>query len=227
MRAARLRRFGVLAAAPLLLATNRCGVYIESTENLQFFEPVTLVAFDVHHGSITGTMYPRPSVYIKRHTSGFEAGVGEFGQAVVGDTLQMTGHCAIADECWFDHMIEAPPGTALEFTFRDGYIELSEFDADIRAHVGVGNFIGWELAAPTIDLSYETGDVKIEFAAAPEQVTIAVGVGDVALTLPAGGSYRCDLSPADAAIEGITCDAAATAVLAITVEDGALSLRGV
>jgi hypothetical protein len=225
MRAAPVRLLALLAAAPLLTATNRCGVYIEQTENLQFFEPVTRVAFDVHHGSITGTMYPRPSVYIKRHTSGFEAGVGEYGGEVVDDTLQLTGHCAIAHECWYDHMIEAPPGTALSFTFRDGYIELSEFDAEIEAEVGVGRFIGWEIAAPVVDLSYETGDVTIEFAATPERVTIAVGTGDVTLTLPAG-PYRCDVTPKPE-IDGITCDEAAAAVLAITVETGAVTLRGV
>ncbi|WAS95491.1 hypothetical protein [Nannocystis punicea] len=224
-RAAPVRLLALLAAAPLLMATNRCGVYIEQTENLQFFEPVTRVAFDVHHGSITGTMYPRPSVYIKRHTSGFEAGVGEFGHAVEGDEMQLTGHCAIAHECWYDHMIEAPPGTSLSFTFRDGYIELSEFDAEIHAEVGVGRFIGWAIAAPIVDLSYETGDVAIEFAATPEQVTIAVGTGDVTLTLPAG-PYRCEVAPA-AKLEGITCDEAATAVLDITVETGAVTLRGV
>lgn len=225
MRAAPVRLLAVLAAAPLLMATNRCGVYIEATENLQFFEPVTRVVFDVHHGSITGTMYPRPSVYIKRHTSGFEAGVGEYGQAVEGDELQLTGHCAIAHECWFDHMIEAPPGTSLDFTFRDGYIELSEFDAEIHAEVGKGRFIGWEIAAPVVDLTYGTGDVTIEFAAAPERVTIAVGTGAVTLTLPAG-SYRCTGAPAPK-VEGITCDDAAAAELDITVETGAVVLRGV
>src|SRR5262245_35158095 len=94
------RVLAVLVATPALLATNRCGVYVESTENLQFFESIDEIVFDVHHGSITGTMYPRPSIYIKRHASGFEAGIGDFGQEVADDQLRLHGHCKLAHECW-------------------------------------------------------------------------------------------------------------------------------
>lgn len=224
-RATTLRALAVLAAAPLLAGTDRCGLYIESTENLQIYDDVARVVMDVHHGSVTGTAYERPSVYVKRHTSGFDPGVGDFGAEVEGDALTLTGHCDIPDECWYDHMLELPLGTGLDLTFLDGYVTLSRIDGPISARIGEGWFRGYELAAPRVDLEYEAGDVTIEFAAAPAAVTITIGSGDVELTLPAG-AYACEVSPAPK-LAGITCDPAATSTLTIAVESGAVTLRGV
>lgn len=217
------RPLPLLALAPLLAGNDRCGLFIEQTENLQFYEPIALVELDVHHGSVQGTMFERPTIYVKRHTSGFDPGVGEFGQSVEDETLRLIGHCDIENECWYDHMLELTPGTGLDLTFRTGYIELSEIDGPITAAIEEGTFHGYRLAAPAVDLDYRKGHVVIEWARAPSEVVITVGEGDVALTLPAG-SYACEVSPAPV-LEGIVCDPEATGRLRVTAESGAVILR--
>lgn len=215
----------LLAAAPLLLAVDRCGLYIETTENLQFLAPVSRVVLDVHHGSVTATSFDRPSVSVKRHTSGFERGVGEASGAVDGDTLTLVAHCAIAGECWYNHMLELPLDTALELTFLDGYIEVGQLTGPLAASVETGHLRAYELASPTVDIDYGTGDVSLQFVAAPAEVMVVVGEGDVDITVPAG-AYACDVSPAPA-LDGVTCDPAAPSVIAVAVASGRVTLRGV
>lgn len=228
MTRGRLRARGLLllAALPALLGTSKCGIWFEFTEGFKFVAPFDHVRVDIDRGSALFVAYARPDATLKRHTSGYEPNFGPVRAEVEGGELVLAAACTADSRCWYDHMLEFPLGVSVEFTMKLGYVELGYLDRDLVVDIDEGALVARQLAAPAVDLSLGTGDILVEFAAAPQSAVIAAEAGDVDLTVPSG-AYRCDFSTPDPpALAGVTCDPAAASVLQVTIGAGALTVTG-
>lgn len=216
-----------LAALPALLGFSKCGIWFEFTEGRKYVEPFERVRVDVDRGSALFVAYDRPDATLKRHTSGFEPDLGPVHDGVEDGVLVLDAACAADGGCWYDHMLEFPLGVSVEFTMKLGYVEIGYVDRDLVADIDEGGFKAVQLASPTVELTLGTGDLAVDFAAAPQSVALVTGAGDIDLTVPAG-SYRCELSaPAPPTVAGVVCDPAAASVLSAATDDGALTVTGV
>jgi len=217
-----------LAALPALLGFSKCGIWFEYTEGRKYVEPFDHVRLDVDRGSALLVAYDRPDATLKRHTSGFEPNFGPARDGVEDGVLVLEARCEALDGgCWYDHLLEFPLGVSVEFAMKVGHVEIGYVDRDLVADIDEGYFKAVQLAAPTVDLALGTGDLDVDFVAAPQAVTLVTGAGDIALTVPAG-SYRCDLAAsAPPTVTGVTCDPASPSVLSARTDDGALTVTGV
>jgi hypothetical protein len=100
---------------------------------------------------------------------------------------------------------------------------LAAIDGNVTATFNSGEFTGYRLAVPQLELSSPSAEIEAEFAAAPESIVIDVDHGDVALWLPAG-EYQCLLEAANGEVtiegDGVVCNDAATAVLDVSLRAG-------
>jgi hypothetical protein len=228
----RLPRSLASGLAPALLAAvalGGCGkgIYYEFTEGFKYVEPFDHVDVDVDRGSLSFVAWPRPDATMKRHTSGFDKEFGPTDAYVDDGVLRITGACKTDDRCWYDHMLEFSTGVSVAIRMKLGYVEIGYVDRELTAIIDEGGFVGVQLAGPVVEVSLGTGDIDVELVAVPQRVTLAADAGDIALTVPTG-SYRCEFAaPKAPAVDGVTCDPAAAAVLDVTVEDGALTVTGV
>lgn len=227
----RLRSAGlVVLALPALMAPGRCGFVIDYTETVLFPEEIQRVVIDADDGSVIATSYEREAALLKRHTFGFEPSLGLVQQTVDDDgTLLLAAHCKYEGNCSFDHMLEVSLGVGFDITMKHSEIRLGYIQGDIAADFDSGLFEGVRLESPNVDITLPLGDITLDHAVAPASVTIEVDDGSVALTLPPGGSYQCNLDAGGAVAvdaSSITCDAAAEAVLDITVKSGDITVKG-
>ncbi|WP_096327696.1 hypothetical protein [Nannocystis exedens] len=216
-------------ALALACAAGGCGkgIYYEFTEGFKYVEPFDHIDLDVDRGSLTFVAWPRPDATMKRHTSGFDKEFGPADAGVDDGVLVITAACKTDDRCWYDHMLEFSTGVSVALRMKLGYVEIGYVDRELTAEIDEGGFYGVQLAGPVVEVSLGTGDIDVELVARPERVTLRSTAGDVALVVPTG-SYRCEFTaPQAPAVEGVTCDPAADAVLDVTVDDGALTVTGV
>ncbi|WAS95496.1 hypothetical protein [Nannocystis punicea] len=216
------------AALALVAAAAGCGkgIWYEFTEGFKYVEPFDHIDLDVDRGSLTFVAWPRPDATMKRHTSGFDKQFGPAEAGVEDGVLVITAACKTDDRCWYDHMLEFPTGVSVALRMQLGYVEIGYVDRELTAEIDEGGFAGVQLAGPVVDVSLGTGDIDVELVARPERVTLRSTAGDIALVVPTG-SYRCEFAaPKAPAVDGITCDPAADAVLDVTVDDGALTVTG-
>lgn len=216
-----------LLALPVVMGPGRCGFALDYTETFLITDPVERVVLGVDDGSVVATMYEREATLLKRHTFGFEPSVLSPTLEVADGVLTLEARCKYEGNCRYDHMFELPLGVAMEISMADAQISLGYIDSDIEVTFETGWFKGVRLASPNFTLSLEAGDVTLDFAAAPETVTVDVGEGSVAVEVPAG-AYRCALAASGATkTDGITCDDAAAAALDIKVQTGDIAVTGV
>lgn len=215
-------------ALPVAMGPGRCGFALDFTETFLITDKLERVSLGVDDGSIVATMYDREATLLKRHTFGFEPSVVGSTKEVVDGVLKLEARCKYEGNCRFDHMFELPLGIAFEVVMADSQISLGYLDSDIDVTFESGWFKGVRLASPNFTLSLTTGDVTVDFAAAPESVAIEVGQGNVVIAVPEG-EYRCVLDSASGTVTspGITCNDAAPAVLDVQVQTGDITVTGV
>lgn len=223
----RLPVAAVLLALPVVMAPGRCGFLLDFTETLLITRPVERIDLDAHDGSMIATAYDRGSILLKRHTYGFEPSIGEVSHDDSDRVLELVAHCKYEGNCTFDHMFEMPLGVGFDITMMHSEISIGYVDADITATWDSGLFKGVRLAAPNTTLTLGEGDIDLDFAAAPASVVIDLREGAVTIEVPPG-SYNCKLDAGgEVKTSDITCDAAAPAILDITVETGDITVKGV
>jgi hypothetical protein len=219
----RLAQGALVLALPLLKGCP-CGLALDYTETFTVTDPVERIVIVVEDGTIDAVAYDRTALLFKRHTFAFESILETPSFSVEDGVLHSEGHCKKNnDHCSFDHLLELPFGIELDITMDRAGIVLAAIDGNVTATFNSGEFTGYRLAVPQLEISSPLAEIEAEFAASPESIVIDVDRGDVALWLPAG-EYQCLLEAAngDVTIEGdgVVCNDAATAVLDVSLGAG-------
>lgn len=212
-----------LLAAPLIAACGIVGYDIASRRMI--IDPIDLIVFDSDSGAVEVYAFDRTAVNIIYALKGFDTAIEDVGTELEDRTLQAFIGCNDRDVCNADFYCEVPFGTAIEATARKGDVKFTGVDAEMTVVVTAGNFDGVDLGAAPLDLEVDTGAVTISWISPPTAANITVADGPVTLTLPAG-TYQCDLQADDGEVDnqGVTCDPAATAVIAVAVAHGDITL---
>ncbi len=196
------------------------------TETFLLTDPVERFEIVVDRGSLVAVTYDLDVVKLKRHTFGLASSLPNPDYSVEDGVVRFEAHCTgRKDECTFDHMLELPYGVGFDLSMTEASIDLANTDGDITAKFELGEFKASGLKSPHVDITAETATVVMDFAAAPEAVTINLQAGDVTLTVPAG-TYQCSFASAagEVAMSGITCDATAASVLKVQVGAGDITV---
>lgn len=209
-----------------------CAVPVDSaqdfTETYLVHEPVDKFVIVVDRGSIDAIAYDRDVISLKRHTFGYTSWLLDEPIDTLEDgVLRFEAHCRHTDFCTWDHMLELHPGVAFDVRYKtEAVLDFARIDRDIRAEFGYGRFGGSRLLVPNLTITADSADLVVDFAAAPETVTIDLGDGSVELAVPAG-SYQCGITSAAGEVtiaDEIVCDDAAAAVLDVQLGSGDITV---
>jgi hypothetical protein len=228
MPARRLRSVAVLLAAlPVLMAPGKCGFALDYSNTFLITEDIDRIVIRADDGLVLATAYEREATLFKRHVFAWEPSLYEPTHGVEDDALACEARCKYEGNCRFDFMFETPPHVAYDIEMKDTRVSLGYTTGDITVQATSGWFHGVQLRSRRVDLDYGDADVELELLEVPESVAISVATGDVLLSVPAG-TYRCELTASgDTAVDGVTCDDSADALLVINADAGEISVTGV
>jgi hypothetical protein len=124
-----------------------------------------------------------------------------------GSSVSVTVHCPwfVASECSVDLTVAIPPRLEVTASTDTGNLTADGLDdlslqtdtGDLQVNGGsgflhlssqTGDITGVAIDAPSVTASDQTGDVSLDFAQAPSNVSAQDQTGDVTVTLPAGGT---------------------------------------
>ncbi|HST82272.1 MAG TPA: DUF4097 family beta strand repeat-containing protein [Kineosporiaceae bacterium] len=128
-------------------------------------------------------------------------------ERVIDGVLQVTGSCrgggaALLDQCSINFKITVPPGTAVTVRTTTGEIAVTGTSAPVTAQSNTGDIHVWKASGPIQlitdigDINGEllssgvasgrsnTGDVRLNFTAAPDQITANTDIGDIRIQVP-------------------------------------------
>ena len=218
------RRILLLVAALPIVMGSYCGIAFDFTETFLITDPVTLIVIDVDDGNIDAVAYDRPAILLKRHQFGIENVLGEPTFTVENGVASFEAHCKKQGHCTYDHMLELPFGVGFDITMLDARIDIGYVDADIVVDIQTGFFHGVRLAVPHLELSARAADLELDYAVAPQTITIDLDRGDVMLALPAG-EYQCRFE-GSVTMEpsGVVCNDAAVPVLDVATGNGEITV---
>ncbi|MFI6812798.1 DUF4097 family beta strand repeat-containing protein [Nonomuraea sp. NPDC050328] len=124
---------------------------------------------------------------------------------VDGDALSMSYNCpAVMDNCSVDYKVEIPKGLKVEVQADSGDVKLLDLSGPVDAKLDSGDLTATGLSGPfqarvdsgdltatgltgkELNGEVDSGDISLEYAGAPDKVTLVAGSGNAKLTLPAG-----------------------------------------
>jgi len=201
-----------------------CGELIEDDEQFQVDEEVSAVTFAVDSGNIELFASETP-VEITRYLDVREATLGEVDFSVTAGVLSFMAECDGPGRCVIDHHVGIDSDTDVTINLSAGNIDLYELAGDIDGHLSTGNIDGERLSMTHTEFIVDSGNVRLTYEDAPEEVRVAVSTGKIRLVVPAG-DYECDLDTdvGDLNIEGVTCDGSAANLLHARVSVGDITV---
>ncbi|WP_067132631.1 DUF4097 family beta strand repeat-containing protein [Microtetraspora malaysiensis] len=104
------------------------------------------------------------------------------GHRVSGDTLTLEYDC---NRCGVDYRIEVPRAMNVKIDTGAGDVTLRELSGPVELHSGTGEVDATGLASRKVSVETGTGEVKLKYVAAPEDVRAEAGTGEITLWLPA------------------------------------------
>ncbi|GLW97930.1 DUF4097 family beta strand repeat-containing protein [Microtetraspora sp. NBRC 16547] len=133
------------------------------------------------------------------------------GHRVDGDTLILEYDCR---NCGIDYRIDVPRGVEVKIDSGAGDITLRSLTGPVRLSTGAGDVDANGLAGKRVSVDTGSGDVKLKFASAPDEVSTETGAGSATLWVPQGsynvtaetavGSRRIDVSRDSSASRSIS-----------------------
>ncbi|GAA4565096.1 hypothetical protein GCM10023193_38440 [Planotetraspora kaengkrachanensis] len=108
------------------------------------------------------------------------------GHRVEGGTLTLRYDCR---DCSVDYRVEVPKGLDVKVDTGSGTITLRDLTGPVGAETGSGDIDARGLSGRQVTASTGSGDVKLRFAAAPDNVRVDTGSGDGTVWVPSG-SYN-------------------------------------
>ncbi len=216
-------------------AASVAGPATDLTSEPLVFEPqASRLAVDVGAGTITIGRATGSRVEVTRtvRSRGAEPVLTETNDA---NGVRLAAKCegGPLTDCTVDYDIRVPDGFALDVETGSGTVEASGVTAgsvavhvssgdvrlvDVHGPVQVesssGDVSGERLDSPTVSATTSSGEVELDLATAPQDLTVEASSGGVTVALPAGQPYRVeiDTSSGDEAVEVPTDPSAASAV---------------
>lgn len=97
----------------------------------------------------------------------------------------------LSDVCRIDYGARVPRRTPVDIELTTGDIELAGTMGDSDLSTTTGSIRGTGLAASTTSAHLTTGSADLDYATTPEEITVELTTGDVAITVPDDGTaYR-------------------------------------
>ena len=160
---------------------------------------------------------------------------------MTGTGVAVTAHCGpfLVGECHVDLTVGVPAGLAVSASTDSGDITASNLDA-LTLHANSGNLqvnggsgllhlstdsgqiTGVAMGASDVNASADSGDISLDFARAPADVTIQDDSGDVTVTVPSGGPAYAVSAHSDSGSTSIEVptDPTSTHAISISVHSG-------
>jgi len=104
---------------------------------------------------------------------------------VEGGTLTLRDGCR--GNCEVDYKVEIPRGLTAKLDTGSGIITMRGLTGEVNAESGSGDIEGGDLTSKRFVATAGSGGVAVKFSAAPEEVRIETGSGDVVAYLPKEG----------------------------------------
>lgn len=185
-----MRRKNIAFAAAVLgsaLALTACDVnvgFAEDQDSLSYDVPGKIALLETHTGSgeIVVNESGRPGVHVTE-TLHWRGDKPKDGHSVAGDTLVLKYDC---DNCSVDYRVEVPRGLDVKVDSGSGTITLRSLSGPVKASTGSGDIDASGLTGKRVDVDTGSGDIKVKFAAVPDQVDAETGSGNGTVWLPAG-----------------------------------------
>lgn len=175
--------------------------------------PITAVEVDVSGGDLTVRPIAGTGAVSLRQTLTWTVTKPQVSESWQGDTLLITEDCpgpsfTVANPCGAGLELAVPAGVSMQTTVdsgsltirrmtgnlivraQSGDIELDDDSGTISARAESGGISGLRLASQQVDAQTLSGDIALDFAAAPTTVTASVASGQVSVTVPRGTTYR-------------------------------------
>jgi hypothetical protein len=199
----------ITAAIVLFFGVGSVVAYfmIRTTVRTAFFvDPVQKVRVNAEDGDVvirTGTAKQGATV-VTRSQSSYQT--AEHSAKVTNGVLQVSGGCRgnliIATTCSVNFEITVAPGTVVEASTSVGDISVQDTGAAVtasssagsiwvsrvggplRLSANVGDIRGDRLAGGIVSSRASAGDVRLNFATAPDQIQAVTEVGDVRVLVP-------------------------------------------
>jgi len=219
----------------------------DSTRTMVFSEPVTQVRVQADTGQVRISAGARGqgSTVTSRAVSAFRT--AEHHESVQDGVLQVSTGCRgslalMGDSCSVDFDIVVPPGTAVNVTTSTGDVNVSGTGeaVNVRSDTGdvhvdksgglvrlasnTGDLSAEELTGERVSATTDTGDIELEFDAAPNQVEATSETGDLHVVVPRDGTlYQVQ---ADSSLEEPQLDlprsSASSRVISLRTDSGTI-----
>ncbi|MGI5491639.1 DUF4097 family beta strand repeat-containing protein [Microtetraspora malaysiensis] len=144
-------------------------------------EKVTAMAVRAGGGDVTVNASDRSDIRVTE-TLHWRGNKPRDGHRVNGDTLTLEYDC---NRCAIDYRIEVPRALGVKIDTGAGDITLRSLGGPLELNAGAGEVDASGLAGRKVSVETGTGEVKLKFAVAPEDVRVEAGVGETTLWLPA------------------------------------------
>jgi hypothetical protein len=174
-----------MRATPLLFVLAGCTP-VEVRDQM-VVQDVLAVYVDIDAGDVA--LRAGPDVRLDRRARGDVV----IEQHVEAGILRIEARCTSLFPCALDLVLDVPPGVPVDVHVGQGDVHVSDLDAALTVEVDDGDLTAFDLHSPTVRAQIGWGDARVSFAAAPGDVNVGVGVGDVVLTLPDVG-YALDVA---------------------------------
>ncbi|MFG1943598.1 DUF4097 family beta strand repeat-containing protein [Nonomuraea sp. NPDC048826] len=181
---------GLLASAALLTGCGLGGLTGPGEQDKVSYEVTEKVTkLEVRNGSgdtlITETWGGAVKVDETLHWRGDKP---KTEHTVNGDTLLITYECARAwGDCGVNYKIEIPKGLEVVAKAGSGDVTLRSLSGPLVVTSGSGTVDATGLTGKTVTAEMGSGDLKLEYAAAPDDAQLETGSGSVVLRLPDEG----------------------------------------
>ncbi|MEU1727045.1 DUF4097 family beta strand repeat-containing protein [Nonomuraea sp. NPDC005692] len=178
---------GLLASAVLLTG---CGLDAigkpknEETSTYQVKEKVQRLHLRSGSGNVTVTESDAPSVRVTERLY-WSNDKPRAAHKVEGGTLSVSYDCEKSwGTCGVEYQVEIPKGMPVNLDTGSGDLTLRSLTGPLDLEAGSGDIKGEGLGGKKLLVKGGSGKVTLKYAAAPENVELSVGSGDVALTVP-------------------------------------------
>ncbi|GAA1272565.1 hypothetical protein Psi02_06030 [Planotetraspora silvatica] len=162
----------------------------QAVQSYDVTDAITALHADTGAGEIVINESDRAGVHVTE-TLHWRGDKPQNGHQVDAGTLTLRYRC---DDCSVDYEVEVPKGLDVKVDSGSGTITLRRLTGPVSAATGSGDIEARGLAGRQVTATTGSGEVKLRFAAAPDNVRVETGSGEGSVWVPSG-SYNVTAEP--------------------------------